>query len=186
MVASPTLPLRNQNDDTACAPSQFTWCHTCAVKSQSLRSRFTTSHMSNSAAFLLLGLSVKMLRMHVSESDRKPTNKIAGALSLGCAALHGSMPTFGREPIWSQNCRFDNEFVNKMGQFGRGPREGPGWVRGGSRRDSARNGPNWSCVKQKVKAICYCWHAAKEPKSAPLRMRGEEPIYYHRFTTNCP
>ena len=37
-----------------------------------------------------------------------------------------------------------------MSQFGRGPREGPGWVRDGSRRDSARNGPNLSCVKQKV------------------------------------
>ena len=33
-VASPTLPLRDQNDDTACAPSQFTWFHTCAVTSQ--------------------------------------------------------------------------------------------------------------------------------------------------------
>ena len=37
-----------------------------------------------------------------------------------------------------------------MGQFGRGPREGPGWVRDGSRRDFARNGPNLSRVKQKV------------------------------------
>ena len=34
----------------------------------------------------------------------------------------------GRETIWPKNYRFNNEVVNKMDQFGRGAREGPGWV----------------------------------------------------------